>query len=228
MAIYCRCRSLVVAGVAVAVAACGDPSASVSPRALAHVPAPISHAVSGLLNCEVTIESGFTRPIGADAPTAPTIECSPSRDSGSGGAGSDRRVFASDTILERFADIGFTYGTPTWSVVLGSGTMSVDISVVNHIATPLGTSDGVNPAANGTRVFIISGPTVLGGGLGGLATVTVTNSTGTGTFTTTGQMYFEYPGIIKPDSASTPVTWSFFIVEANKFNFQVGVDAITP
>jgi len=136
---------------------------------------------------------------------------------------------ASDTILQGFNQIGFTYNTPTWSVVAGTGTMSVMISVVNHIPKPLGTSDGVNPSPNGTRVFIVSGPTVLAcSGLCILSAVTVTNSTGTGTFTSAQQMYFQYPGIIKPDSASAPVMWSFGIVEATKFNFQVGVDAIVP
>jgi hypothetical protein len=214
-----------MAGVAVAVAACGDPSASVGPHALPQLPAATHHVVSRLVDCEVTVESDFARPIGADAWMAPTFECSPSPDTSIGGKGADRIVFASDTILERFADIGFTYDTPTWSVVLGTGTMNVDISIVNHIATPIGTSDGVNPAANGTRVFIISGPTVLGGGLG---TITISNATGTGTFTTTNQMYFQYSGIIQPGAASASVKWSFLIVTATKFNFQVGVDAITP
>lgn len=218
-----------MAGAAVAVAACGDPSAPVNPGLPAHAPAAVSHAVSGMMDCEVTIESGFAHTIGAEAPKAPTIECSPSPDRNSVAEGPGRSVFACDTILERFADIGFTYQTPTWSVIAGVGTMTVKISVVNHIAKPLGTSDGVNPASNGTRVFIMSGPTVLiCSGLCLVPTVTVTNSTGTGTFTTTGQMYFEYPGIIKPDSASTAVQWNFGIVDASKFNFQVGVDAITP
>jgi hypothetical protein len=228
MAISHHCRWYVMAGAAAAVAACGDPSASVSPHTVPTGP-PISHAATGLLDCEVTIESGLLRAIGASAPKAPTIECSPSPDSSSGGEGFDHRLFASDTILERFADIGFVYGTPTWSVIAGTGAMTVSISVVNHIAKPLGTSDGVTPAPNGTRVFIMSGPTVITcSGLCVLPTVTVTNSTGTGTFTTTGQMYFEYSGIIQPDSASAAVTWDFTIVDASKFNFQVGVDAITP
>lgn len=233
MEIRCSRRSFVMAALAVVVAGCGDPSASVSPLAPEDAPArgPIanSHAAGALLTCEVTIESGFGLPIGVDAPGRPAIECSPLPDRSRGRGGPDHTAFASDTILERFDDIGFTYDTPTWSLVLGSGTMSVNIKVVNHIAKPLGTSDGVHAAANGTRVFVMSGPTVLvNGGLGVLPTVTVNNSTGTGTFTSTGQKYFQYSGIIKPDSASAAVSWSFLIVNTSKFNFQVGVDAITP
>jgi hypothetical protein len=229
MRIDCRCRSLVVAATAIVVAACGDPSAVASPRVASPVQNSGSHAVGGLVDCEVTIENGFVRAIGAGAPSRPVIECSPSPAGSGGPEGQDRGVFASDTILEGFNEIGFTYGTPTWTVVAGVGTMSVPITIVNHIPKPLGTSDGVTPAANGTRVFIMSGPTVLTcGGLCIGATVTVTNSTGTGTFTTANQMYFEYSGIIQPDSASAPVTWTFAILEANKFNFQVGVDAVVP
>jgi hypothetical protein len=228
MAMRCRGRSLVMAGMAVVVVGCSDPSVSVSPRAPASAPAATSHALSGLIDCEVTIESGLFRPIGAYVPRAPTIDCAPSPGSSSGQS-PDRKAFASDTILESFADIGFVYGTPTWSLVAGAGTMSVPIMIVNHIAKPLGTSDGVNPASNGTRVFIVSGPTVLvSTGLGVLPTVTVSNSTGTGTFTAAGQSYFEYSGIIEPGSTSTAVTWTFIILDASKFNFQVGVDAITP
>jgi hypothetical protein len=229
MAIRCHCRSLVMAGVAVAAAGCADPSAPVRPRPPVRGATAISHATSGLLNCDVTIESGLTRPIGGYAPTAPTIECSPPPARSRGGEDPDRIVFASDTILERFDDIGFAYGTPTWSLIVGAGTVTVPIMIVNHIAKPLGTTDGAHPAANGTRVFIVSGPTVLvGSGLGVLPTVTVNNSTGTGTFTSTGQKYFQYSGIIKPDSASTAMSWTFAVLDVSKFNFQVGVDAITP
>ncbi len=216
-----------MAAAAVAVTACSDPSAPAQPALSPHAPAVIAHAVTGMMVCEVTIESGFAPATGAEAATVPTIECSPSPDRSSAGEGAG--VFASDTILQRFADIGFTYQTPAWSVVAGVGSMTVKISVINHIAKPLGTSDGVHPAPNGTRVFIMSGPTVLTcSGLCLVPSVTVNNSSGTGTFTAAGQMYFEYPGIIKPDSASTAVQWSFAIIDASKFNFQVGVDAITP
>jgi hypothetical protein len=216
-----------MAGVAVVVVGCGDPSVSVSPGGPASAPAATSQAVGGLIDCEVTIESGLYRPIGAHVPGAPTIECAPSPGS-SRGRSPYRKAFASDTILEGFSEIGFVYGTPTWSLLAGVGTMTVPITIVNQIAEPLGTSDGVNPASNGTRVFIVSGPTVLASTGLGLATVTVNNSTGTGTFTSTGQMYFEYSGIIEPDSESTAVSWTFLIVDATKFNFQVGVDAIIP
>jgi hypothetical protein len=225
MVIRCRGRSLVMAAVAIVVAGC-DPSASVSPRSPASAPAATSQVVGGLIDCEVTIESGLYRPIGAHVPRAPTIECAPSPGS-SRGRSSDRKAFASDTILEGFGEIGFVYGTPTWSLLAGVGTMTVPIMIVNHITKPLGTSDGVNPASNGTRVFIMSGPTVLVS-TGLLPSVTVSNSTGTGTFTSTGQEYFEYSGIIEPDSTSTAVSWSFTILDTSKFNFQVGVDAITP
>ena len=151
---YRRWRSLVMAGVAVAVTACSDPSAPVTPGLSPHAPAVVAHAVTGMMVCEVTVESGFAPAIGAEAATMPTIECSPSADRSSAGEGAGG-VFASDTILQRFADIGFTYQTPAWSVVAGVGGMTVNISVINHIAKPLGTSNGVHPAPSGTRVVKI-------------------------------------------------------------------------
>jgi hypothetical protein len=153
--------------------------------------------------------------------------CRPARDEAARSPGTDRVDNAADTILERFEDVGFTYGTPTWSLVLGAGTVTVPIALTNHISQPLGTADGVTAATNGTRVFVISGPTVITTA-GLLPSVTVTNSTGTGTFTTTNQKYFEYSGIIEPGATSGAVSWDFFITDASKFNFVVGVDAIVP
>jgi hypothetical protein len=228
-----RLLVMVSIGVAVMAAACDDVTAPAGARPATHAPAVTGQAERALLDCEVTIGSALVRPIGLASSTraglAPAIECSPATGGRTGRHGADRPVTASDTILQRFADIGFTYGTPTWSLLAGSGTMTVPIMVINHISKPLGTSDGVHAATNGTRVFIMSGPTVLAsGGLGLLPTVTVNNNTGTSTFTSAGQKYFQYAGIIQPDSASTAVNWTFGIVDVSKFNFEVGVDAITP
>jgi hypothetical protein len=213
----------VVIAVVSVVAACSDATTPAAPRAV--LPAP--HRVSGVLDCEVTIDS---LALAGDRTEDhhPSITCGTSSSPQRAVAGPVARgPAASDTIIQRFADVGFVYGTPTWSTILG--TVTVPISIVNHTTLPFGTLDGTHAASNGTRVFVISGPTVLASaGLGILPTIALTNPTGMGTFTSGNQPYFQYSGIIAPGATSTSVSWDFTILDVGKFNFQVGVDAIVP
>jgi hypothetical protein len=70
-----------------------------------------------------------------------------------------------------------------------------------------------------------SGPSTLSG----VGVVTIANATGTGTFTTTGQQYFKYSGIIAPGASSATIGWQFTSALAvNSFTFGIGVDAVVP
>jgi hypothetical protein len=85
----------------------------------------------------------------------------------------------------------------------GTGRFTFDITVKNLIDQPIGTTDGVNPASPGVRVFFGSGPTVTGGT--GVATVL---PDGFATFTAPAQPYYEYPGILPLNATSAPKTWT--------------------
>jgi hypothetical protein len=211
----------VVMAVASVAVACSD-ATPVAPRAVASPP----HVVSGVLDCEVTIDPRtLTGDSGQDRP--PSIHCGPLSSQDTMTARAAVRPAASDTILQSFNQIGFAYGTPTWSTIVG--TVTVPISIVNHTTLQFGTLDGVHAAPNGTRVFVISGPTVLAsGGLGITPAIGLSNPTGMGTFTSANQPYFQYSGIIMPGATSTSVSWVFTFLDVGKFNFQVGVDAIVP
>jgi hypothetical protein len=104
-------------------------------------------------------------------------------------------------------------------------TLTAWTSVTNILAMPMGTSDGVTPAANGTRVFFISGPSTLSG----VGVITIENATGTGTFTAADQQYFEYNGIVAAGTSSGTIGWEFNSeLDVNSFTFGIGVDAIVP
>ena len=104
-------------------------------------------------------------------------------------------------------------------------TLTAWTSINNMLPESIGTSDGVHPAANGTRVFFTTGPSTLSG----VGVVTIGNASGTGTFTSPGQQYFEYNGIIAPGAFSGTIGWQFnSALAVNSFTFGIGVDAIVP
>jgi hypothetical protein len=63
--------------------------------------------------------------------------------------------------------------------------LSASVTVQNLLLEPMGTTDGVNPAGAGVRVFFHSDPT---------NGVTVANPDGFGTFTGTNQAFYQYSG----------------------------------
>jgi hypothetical protein len=78
------------------------------------------------------------------------------------------------------------------NVVSVPGTFSFDVTVQNLIPQPMATTDGTTADATGVRVLFASGPTTTGGS----GNVTVANNDGVGTFTNTGQKYFQYSGAL--------------------------------
>jgi hypothetical protein len=95
-----------------------------------------------------------------------------------------------------------------------------DVTVTNLIGQPLGTLDGIT--TTGVRVFFHL-PAYVTDGTG---TITLTNASGTGDFTGTGQEYFEYNDILDYEVVSDEKKWEWSVpATVNTFAFQVYVDA---
>jgi hypothetical protein len=210
-------------------AACAEPSAG---------PAHSLRASSGgtaQLTCDVQIAprtaTATTTAPGVSAGSSGSIICRGEAGAvaaTAGAAGAKRTVSAADSILEdQGTDISIQFDSVqvTDNVMTLETTLTAWTSVTNMLAIPMGTSDGVTPAANGTRVFFISGPSTLSG----IGLVTIGNATGTGTFTAADQQYFEYDGIIAPGTSSGTIGWQFdTALDVTSFTFGIGVDAIVP
>jgi hypothetical protein len=205
---------------------------------------PASHSLRGSsgtaqLTCDVQITprtaSTTTASPGVSAGSSGSIMCSSNARAATaaaartvGAAGGKRTVSAADSILEdQGTDISIQFDSVqiTENVLTLIRTLTAWTSVTNMLAMPMGTTDGTTPAANGTRVFFISGPSTLSG----VGVVTIGNATGTGTFTAADQQYFEYDGIIAPGASSGTIGWQFnSALDVTSFTFGIGVDAIVP
>jgi hypothetical protein len=140
------------------------------------------------------------------------------------------------------ARLAVTVGTPFVSVA-GSGgvsyrvdntnedTTQTNVAVTNNSSVSFGTTDGVNPHVDGTRLFFSSGPTVTSVKFGTIAAATarIDNPEGTGTFpnpdgtiTYTDKPYFQYDGIVTP-SATTATELVRFVYSANVKTFAYRV-----
>jgi hypothetical protein len=211
-------------------AACADPSTGPA-RALRG-----STGGTAQLTCNVQVTPRTvttTAAPGVSAGSSGSIVCRSSAHAAAtaaaGAAGGKRTVSAADSILEDQGtniSIQFDSVQVVDNVLTLVRTLTAWTSVTNMLAMPMGTTDGVTPAPNGTRVFFISGPSTLSGSVG---VVTIGNATGTGTFTAADQQYFEYDGIIAPGASSGTIGWQFDSdLDVNSFTFGVGVDAIVP
>lgn len=104
-----------------------------------------------------------------------------------------------------------------------AGAFSMDVTVQNLLPQPMGTPDSVS--ATGVRVFFDQLPTATAGS----GEIDIANEDGTGSFTSIGQPYFEYPGILQPRGASQPRTWRFDVpASVTRFAFTVYVHTRLP
>lgn len=218
-------------------AACADSATGPAPHSLRGPSGASSGGVAAQLTCDVQIAPRAATTTaatpGVSAGSSGSILCRPNGRTavgvaGGAAAGGNRRVAAADSILEnQGTDITIQFDSVqiTTNFLTLIRTLTAWTSVTNMLPMPIGTSDGVTPAANGTRVFFSSGPSTLSG----IGVVTVGNATGTGTFTATGQQYFEYSGIIAPGASSATIGWQFnSALAVNSFTFGIGVDAVVP
>jgi hypothetical protein len=160
-------------------------------------------ASAAVLRCTVDVRAATLacRPEGAETPAgiSPVIL---------GGQGTNVRLASSGT----------AYNSAT-------GVLRSDVTVENLTAQALGTEDGTTPAADGVRVFFHSGPTVTGGS----GSVSVFNADGVATFTSSGQPYIQYDGILAPGDTTPAKEWLFELSgTVATFAFTVYVAAPVP
>ncbi len=97
---------------------------------------------------------------------------------------------------------------------------TADVTVQNLSSVAIGTTDGAS--ADSIRVFFHEGPDRTSG----TGQVSVRNPSGTRTFTATGQPYFEYVEILRPNDISAAKTWEFDVDNTvGTFSFSVFVSA---
>ncbi|MEO8335769.1 MAG: PPC domain-containing protein [bacterium] len=141
------------------------------------------------------------------SPAAKTVRCGPSTDSGVsrviiGGQG--QFVTLASSNIQTLAD-----------------TFAFDVTVRNLVPRPIGTADGTAADAAGVRVFFHSGPVASPSG-----TVTVANPDGTGTFTGSGQPYYQYAGLLATNTTSAVKRWKLVLTpDVTSFTFTVYVSA---
>lgn len=116
--------------------------------------------------------------------------------------------------------INLTSGAVSWDT--NTGVFTFPVTVQNLIGQALGTTDSSTVDPAGVRVFFVSDPHPTGSSTG---TITVT-ADGVGTFTGTGQSYYQYSEIIRPNATSAPRTWTFNVPgTVSTFAFAVYVSA---
>jgi len=107
----------------------------------------------------------------------------------------------------------------------GTQILRSDVTVQNLTGQALGTTDGYLPAPEGVRVFFASAPIATAG----FGAVTVDNPDGTGVFTSSGQAYFQYDGVLLPGDTTAAREWRFSIPPTvETFAFTVHVNAPVP
>jgi hypothetical protein len=151
-----------------------------------------------LLQCVADVRAGH---IQCEAPPPPATPP---------GLSADRIVGGQDLYVQ-LTSAGTAYDA-------GTEVLSSTVTVQNLTRLAMGTSDG--STVDGVKVFFYEGPTVTSG----TGTVTVLNPDGTGTFTGSGQPYFNYPEILAPMEISDGKLWEFSApATVNTFTFAVYV-----
>jgi hypothetical protein len=95
----------------------------------------------------------------------------------------------------------------TSSVNYDAGThkFTFNLKIRNLLRQAIGTTDGVTADPSGVKVFFYQPPTATSG----TGTITVDNSDGAGTFTATGQQYYQYIQLIDSYLESANKLWQF-------------------
>ena len=211
-----RTRTVVRAGILASIlgvalfAACSD-----GPQPMSAAPRSMStlnpSAVRGSFFCTVRIA-----PAGSHA--APTASCTRNGTNGGG------RVKASNVILGKQAvNVQLNLSSPAFDST--TRIFSLNVSITNLLAQPIGTSDGTTTDTAAVRAFFSSGPFASGGS----GTVTVPNASGVGVFQGDTVPYFQYTPFIPPGATSAIENWHFlFGPGVNGVNFSVEIDAVVP
>jgi hypothetical protein len=196
---------------AVLVAACNDTQQpmSATPRQMSALS---PSTVRGSFFCTVHLAPAGTR-------ANPTASCV--RNTNSAGAG---RVKASDVILgKQTVNVELNLSSPAFDST--TRIFSLNVSITNLLAQPIGTTDGTTTDSNAVRAFFSSGPFASGGS----GIVTVANASGVGVFQNDTVPFFQYTPFIPPAATSAIENWQFqFAPGVTGVNFSVEVDADVP
>jgi hypothetical protein len=164
-------------------------------------PAQPSPGFSIALDCTARVRSG-------------TLSCRPA--SPAAGASRDL-VLGGQGVYVRLASSSVSYD--------GAAVFEADVTVQNLLGQPIGTTDGVTPAADPVRVFFATGPSATSG----TGTVTVSNADGQATFLGSTEDYFAYPGVLATEQTSEVKNWRFSVPNSvETFAFTVYVSAPVP
>jgi hypothetical protein len=169
-------------------------------------------AVRGTFFC-----TAHLAPAGTHA--APTAVCT--RNAGTEGGG---RTKASDVILgKQTVNVQLNLTNPEFDST--TRIFSLNVSITNLLAQPIGTTDGSTTDSTAVRAFFSSGPFASGGS----GTVTVVNASGVGVFQGDTVPYFQYTPFIPSGATSAIENWQFlFAPGVTGVNFSVEVDADVP
>lgn len=137
-----------------------------------------------------------------------TLECA-----GPPPSGARRVIVGGQNVYVRLASTPGGYDTAT-------ELYTIHVTVQNLLDQAMGTLDGVTPHPDGVRVHFYTGPSSAQGN------VSVHNPTGTGTFLGSEQPFFQYDGVLGPDSVTAAQPWQFRVpATVTGFKFSVYVQA---
>ena len=152
-----------------------------------------------------------------------SVTCTP-LDGGSSAATAASRSTLRKNVIVGKQNVYVTLALNTFAYSTTTHVFSFNATVQNLMTQPIGTQDGSTVAGGGVDVFFTNGPFVACG-TGTVAPI----GTSTGTFTASGQPYYQYNQIIKSDSVSASKSWSFQLSSGVcGFNFFVEVSADMP
>lgn len=201
-------RASLAAACALALAACGDRDAPLSPQDPA-TPAPLPSLVASV-QCNASVRSG-------------TISC--------GQAALPDGVRGYIIVGGQHQHVDITSGNVAYD---GVGAFTFDVTVKNLIPQAMGTVDGVTADTNGVRVIFATGPTVTGG----QGDASVANADGSDTFTGTGQPFFRYAGaalgadgMLSTNETTSVKNWNLHIdptVDSFSFTLYVVTEVAKP
>jgi hypothetical protein len=201
---------MVLMSLVLVVSACGDPSRILSPDATNATP---KAAGFGKVSCVVN----FTPAHAVSSAQCSTPDATEATDMTANRV-QERLVIGGQNVYVTIGFSNFAYNSAT-------NLFSLNVTVQNLMAQPLGTTDGVTAATQGTRIFVVGGPSVTSGS----GTITIPSDSGTATFTAPNQIYWQYDGILKPDSISKPSNWKFVLPsQTSGIQFVVEVSAPIP
>jgi hypothetical protein len=200
----------VLMSLAVVLSACGDPSKMLSPEG---AKTPSSSMDLGRVSCAVALTPAHV----VSAFQCGTPESGAMTDMSVGNRVKARLVIGGQNVYVSLAFANFTYA---------GNTIAFNTTIQNLMDQPLGTQNGTTAMSQGTRIFVVENPFVTSGGSGA---ITISGDSGVAEITAPNQIYWQYDGILLPDSVSKPTNWKFTLPTGTTgFNFAVEVTAPIP